>query len=141
MHSLIAMGSAGFTGYGLNSALPAAIHISEPHTDFIFAMIGTIFGTLGMIWVLFIQGALTSRLLWITLKARTLFEKYFMIGTIGMILYQQVQNMGMILNLLPITGITLPLISYGGSSLLSYFIMFGIIMNIQMRANSKNNNY
>ena len=64
-------------------------------------------------------------------------DRFIVIGIISMLLYQQIQNLGMIVGLLPITGITLPLISYGGSSILSYFIAFGIIMNISPL--SKNN--
>ncbi len=57
-------------------------------------------------------------------------NRLIIIGTIAMLLYQQIQNLGMIIGLIPITGITLPLISYGGSSTLSYFILFGIILNL-----------
>ncbi len=134
--SIIAMGSAGLNGYGINNAIPAALHISEAHTDFIFAMTGTIFGGIGMLIVFGLQFALTTHLMTTAIKAKQLFEKYFMIGTIGIIFYQQIQNMGMVLNILPITGITLPLVSYGGSSLISYFLLFGITMNIY--ANTKN---
>ena len=61
-------------------------------------------------------------------------EKYMISGVLGILVYQQIQNLGMICGLLPITGITLPLISYGGSSILSYFIVFGMIMNISSHA-------
>lgn len=57
-------------------------------------------------------------------------NRLIIIGTIAMLLFQQVVNLGMIIGLVPITGITLPLISYGGSSTLSYFILFGLIMNM-----------
>ena len=57
-------------------------------------------------------------------------NRLIIIGTIAMLFYQQMQNLGMIVGLVPITGITLPLISYGGSSTLSYFILFGLIMNM-----------
>ena len=57
-------------------------------------------------------------------------NKYIMSGIIGMLIYQQLQNIGMTLGIMPITGITLPFISYGGSSLLSYMIIMGIILNI-----------
>ena len=71
---------------------------------------------------------------------RRSFINYFLLsvilclGILGMLLYQQIQNIGMIIGLLPITGITLPMISYGGSSLLSYLIAFGIIMNASAKA-------
>lgn len=140
VHAVQAYGSAGISGYGLSS-IPNTIHISEPHTDYIFAMFGTLFGSIGMYWIVFLQFLLTAKLFRIAYKAKTLFEKYIMIGIIGIILYQQIQNMGMVLKILPITGITLPLISYGGSSLLSYFILFGIVMNISTNSNKKANHY
>ena len=59
-------------------------------------------------------------------------DKYILAGILGMLLFQQVQNIGMTVGLLPITGITLPFISYGGSSLLSYMVIVGIILNISM---------
>ena len=59
-------------------------------------------------------------------------DKYILAGIVGMLLFQQIQNIGMTVGLLPITGITLPFISYGGSSLLSYMILVGIILNISM---------
>ena len=65
-----------------------------------------------------------------------MFEKYFICGILGLLLYQQFQNIGMIIGLLPVTGITLPLISYGGSSILSYLAAFGIIMNASIRNNT-----
>lgn len=140
VHAVQAYGSAGISGYGLSS-IPNTIHISEPHTDYIFAMFGTLFGSIGMYWIVFLQFLLTAKLFRIAYRAKTLFEKYIMIGIIGIILYQQIQNMGMVLKILPITGITLPLISYGGSSLLSYFILFGIVMNISTNSNKKANHY
>jgi len=65
-------------------------------------------------------------------------DKYILAGILGMLLFQQIQNIGMTVGLLPITGITLPFISYGGSSLLSYMILVGIILNISME---KSRNY
>ena len=59
-------------------------------------------------------------------------DKYILAGIVGMLLFQQVQNIGMTVGLFPITGITLPFISYGGSSLLSYMVIIGIILNISM---------
>ena len=64
------------------------------------------------------------------MKKISLTDKFVLAGVIGMLVFQQVQNIGMTIGLLPITGITLPFISYGGSSLLSYMILIGIILNI-----------
>ena len=65
-------------------------------------------------------------------------DKYVISGIVGMLLYQQIQNIGMNIGLLPITGITLPFISYGGSSLLSYMIIVGLILNISNDKRKKN---
>ena len=62
-------------------------------------------------------------------------DKYILSGILGMLLFQQIQNIGMTVGLLPIMGITLPFVSYGGSSLLSYMLLIGIILNISMRKN------
>lgn len=70
------------------------------------------------------------RLVTIVLKSKNNVNKYIMAGIIGMLIYQQFQNIGMTLGIMPITGITLPFISYGGSSLISYMIMAGVIFNI-----------
>ena len=68
------------------------------------------------------------------MKSNSNINKYIISGIVGMLIYQQLQNIGMTFGLMPITGITLPFISYGGSSLLSYMIMIGIIFNISNQA-------
>ena len=70
----------------------------------------------------------------IIIRSRNTFEKLIVIGILGILLFQQIQNIGMIIGLLPITGITLPFISYGGSSILSYLLAFGIVMNTSAKA-------
>ncbi|MDO4467418.1 MAG: FtsW/RodA/SpoVE family cell cycle protein [Bacillota bacterium] len=125
--SLLSLGSAGLTGYGLQANI---VSIPEAHTDFIFAAIGQCFGLIGTTIVILICIILDIYLLRIAFSAKKRQDKLIVIGVVAMLLYQQVQNTAMIVGLLPITGITLPLISYGGSSILSYFISFGIVMNI-----------
>lgn len=129
--ALMAMGSAGITGHGMQLNL---VNIPEAQTDFIFAVIGQSFGLLGTLFVVGLCLILDLRLLRIAVLSKVMKEKYYISGVLGMLLFQQVQNIGMIIGLLPITGITLPFISYGGSSLLSYFIAISIIMNASMKA-------
>ncbi|MEG0710381.1 MAG: FtsW/RodA/SpoVE family cell cycle protein, partial [Longicatena sp.] len=112
--ALLAIGSAGFSGWGPGLELVA---IPEAQTDFIFAVIGQSWGLIGTIFILLLCVGLDIHLCRIASASTNMFEKYFILGVLGMLLYQQVQNIGMIVGLLPITGITLPLISYGGSSL------------------------
>lgn len=129
--ALLALGSAGLTGHGMGLEL---VSIPEAQTDFIFAVIGQSWGLIGTLCIVGICLAVDIHLCRIASNSKNMFEKYLIIGVLGMLLYQQVQNIGMIIGLLPITGITLPLISYGGSSLLSYLIAFGIIMNASAKA-------
>lgn len=124
--SLMVMGSAGLTGHGAGMSLVA---IPEAHTDFIYAIVGQSWGLIGCLVILFLCLMLDIYLCRIAANCKNMFEKYLICGILGMLLYQQIQNIGMIVGLIPITGITLPLISYGGSSMLSYMVAFGIIMN------------
>lgn len=128
---LSSIGSAGLFGHGLNNT---PLYFPEAQTDFIFAVYASNFGWIGSILLLFIIGYFDVRLILTAIKCNDLTSKYIISGAIGMLIYQQVQNIGMTFGLLPITGITLPFISYGGSSLLSYMIMIGIIFNISNRS-------
>lgn len=121
----------GLTGHGMGIEL---VSIPEAQTDFIFAVIGQSWGLIGTIFIVVLCLGLDIHLCRIASMSKNMFEKYFILGILGMLLYQQIQNIGMIIGLLPITGITLPMISYGGSSLLSYLIAFGIIMNASAKA-------
>lgn len=133
--ALLVLGSAGLTGFGMGKEL---VPIPEAQTDFIFAVIGQSWGFIGTIFIVILCLGLDIHLCKIAANSNNMFEKYIILGILGMLLYQQVQNIGMIIGLLPITGITLPLISYGGSSLLSYFIAFAIIMNASSKAKKIN---
>lgn len=125
--ALLSLGSAGLTGYGLQANI---ISIPEAHTDFIFAAFGQCFGFIGTTFILLLCLLLDIYLCRIAYATKNKEDRFIVIGIIAMLLYQQLQNIGMIVGLLPITGITLPLISYGGSSILSYFISFAIVFNI-----------
>ena len=125
-NSLISIGSSGYFGKGIKNIL---LYFPEGHTDFIFASFASIYGLIGMI-------ILIATIVWFDVtimntKTKTHVYKYIIAGIIGAILYQQIQNISMTIGLLPITGITLPFISYGGSSLISYMILLGIIMSIR----------
>lgn len=130
--ALISIGSSGLFGHGLGSTVISSI--PEAHTDFIFAVIGLNFGLIGCLIVVILCVALDVRLCIIASRSNNHVEKMMIIGFVGMLIFQQIQNIGMVLGLLPITGITLPLISSGGSSLLSYMIAFGIIFNASAKA-------
>lgn len=130
--ALISIGSAGLNGHDLTTAILPSI--PEAHTDFIFAVIGLCYGFIGALFVVALCASLDIRLFIIASRTNDQIEKLMITGFIGMIIFQQIENIGMVIGLLPITGITLPLISYGGSSLLSYMICFGIIFNASSKA-------
>lgn len=130
-YALMVIGSAGLTGHGFQQFL---LGIPEAQTDFIFAVIGQSWGLIGTLFTVGLCLALDLRLIRIAMLSKITYEKYYIAGILGMLLFQQIENMGMIIGLLPITGITLPFISYGGSSLLSYFLALGVIMNASSHA-------
>lgn len=128
-NALAAIGSAGLFGHGFNHT---PIYFPESSTDFIFAVYASNFGLLGVIFLLGVIIYFDTNIILLAKRKLVDTDKYILAGILGMLLFQQVQNIGMTVGLLPITGITLPFISYGGSSLLSYMIIVGIILNISM---------
>ncbi len=126
-NGLAAIGSGGLLGYGINNT---PIYFPEPQTDFIFAVFASNFGFIGSCFLISLIAYFDVKLISLAIKTNNIINKYIISGIIGMLIYQQVQNIGMTIGLLPITGITLPFISYGGSSLLSYMLMLGFIFNI-----------
>lgn len=126
-NGIISIGSGGFLGMGIGNT---PIYFPEPQTDFIFAVYANNFGFIGTIILLGLIAFFDIKLILLAIKNTNLTNKFIIAGIVGMLIYQQLQNIGMTFGLMPITGITLPFISYGGSSLLSYMIMIGIIFNI-----------
>lgn len=126
-NGLTAIGSGGLTGFGFNKT---PIYFPEPQTDFIFAVYASNYGYIGSLLLLGLILFFDIRIIMNAIKNKNNINKYIIAGIIGMLIYQQFQNIGMTFGLMPITGITLPFISYGGSSLLSYMIMMGIVFNI-----------
>ena len=125
-NALASTGSAGLFGYGF---LNTPIYFPEPHTDFIFSVFSSNFGFIFTL-ILILLIIYFDIQLFICIKKSNFKNKLLVSGIIAMLLFQQIQNIGMNIGLLPITGITLPFISYGGSSLISYMISIGIILNI-----------
>lgn len=126
-NSLTAIGSSKLLGHGFNRT---PIYFPESATDFIFAVYSSNFGLVGGIFLLLLIMYFDLELIRNMKNINNITDKFMLAGIIGMLSYQQFQNIGMTLGILPITGITLPFISYGGSSLISYMIIIGIIFNI-----------
>ena len=133
-NAIVSLGSAGFSGIGLDGSI---IYIPAAHTDFIFAVIGSTFGFIGSVFVIVLCFLLDVKLILIALRSQNNIGRYALIGIVGIFVFQQIQNIGMMIGLLPITGITLPLISYGGSSLLSY--MVGLSFAFALSSETANN--
>ena len=141
--SLIAIGSGGFFGT-LNTLANdgtggyASQYVPEIQTDFIFSQICQQWGTFGAICLLILYGILISRMINIARTAKDLFGTILTTGMIAYFLFAMWQNIGMTIGLMPITGITLPLVSYGGSSLATTILSLGLVLNIGMRRKKLN---
>ncbi|HAJ15417.1 FtsW/RodA/SpoVE family cell cycle protein [Sharpea azabuensis] len=125
--SQLSYGTAGFFGHGFRNFVKT---FPEGQTDFIFAVIASSFGYFGALITIAAIAFFDICVLRIGLHSTNGRDKYFTMGIVGCLLFQQVWNIGMILGLLPITGITLPMLSYGGSSLWSYMFAGGILLDI-----------
>ena len=125
--SLKAIGSVQLFGKGFNHG---EVYIPENHTDFIFSVIGEEFGFIGSVILILIFLAFIFHLVRLATKIELPFSKLFIIGYASLILFHVLQNIGMTVQLLPITGIPLPFISYGGSSLWSLMCGIGVLLSI-----------
>ena len=135
--SIIAIGSGGFWGKGLGHGSQSQLNfLPEQHTDFILATIAEEWGFLGVSFILILWGIIFWRLFIAELVASTNFARLFIIGFMILLLSHISINIGMNMGFMPITGISLPLLSYGGSNLITTLIAFGVIQNIKI--SSKN---
>jgi len=132
IQAMIAMGSGGLAGKGwLNGTQSRLDFLPERHTDFIFAVFGEEFGLLGIVLLVLLFAAIIGRGLVIAVNAQSLFGRLLASSiTLTFFTYAFV-NMGMVSGILPVVGVPLPLISYGGTSLVTLLIGFGILMSIQ----------
>ena len=137
LQAIIAIGSGRFTGLGLGKGTQSRLlFLPEYHTDFAFASLGEELGFLGGSLVIFFYFLLLGRILLVSFKSEDAYTKLLATGIFTQYFIQVFINIGMNIGILPITGITLPLISYGGSSLLSTFIGLGLILSIIQRQKS-----
>jgi cell division protein FtsW (lipid II flippase) len=127
--SLIAFGSGGVTGKGMGQ-IPAGAHVPEAHNDMIFALIGEQFGLVGSAIVLAAYVVLFAAGVEIAAATREPFGRLLAVGIVSMLAAQTFLNLTVCLHLAPVTGITLPFVSYGGSSLLAAFLSAGLLLNI-----------
>ena len=125
-NSMITISTSNLYGNGIRN-LP--IYFPEPYTDFIFTVYTSIFGLIGSILLILLTIIFDSRIIKISYKTTKTINKYIITGFLISFTYQQIQNISMTIGILPITGIPLPFISYGGSSLIISFIMCAFIIN------------
>jgi rod shape determining protein RodA len=132
--SKIAIGSGQKTGRGLNSNQTSNGFVPESHTDFIFAAVGERYGFVGAGLVLLLYGLLISRALRVLVMAKDLFGSLLAAGVAAMLMFQVFVNVGMTIGIMPITGVTLPLMSYGGSSVITTMLAVGLLQSIYVQA-------
>lgn len=132
--SKIAIGSGMFWGKGFLNGTQNKLHfLPEKHTDFIFSVWAEEWGFLGCLILLVLFVVLILLILRVALRSKDRFGSLLVIGMGGLILWQVVINMGMVIGVLPVVGITLPFVSYGGSSLVVLCLAVGIVQNVSMR--------
>ncbi len=134
IQSKIAVGSGMLTGRGLYNGTQTQLNfLPEARTDFIFSVVGEELGFVGAATIVLLYFIILYRIIRIAMKAKDKFGMYLCVGVASMFLFQIFENIGMTIGLMPITGITLPFMSYGGSSLLANMISLGMVINVGMR--------
>jgi cell division protein FtsW len=130
VHSLMAFGTGGLWGTGIGKGFQKLFYLPEPHTDFIFAIIGEEFGLVGVLIIIGLYGLILVKGIQIARNAPDTFGSLMAFGLTSAMGLQVCINMGVALGLLPTKGLTLPFLSYGGTSLLLNMASIGILMNI-----------
>ena len=133
IQSLYAIGPGGLLGQGFLNSHQKQFYLPEPQTDFIFSIISEEFGFLGILIVTSFIAFIFYRIIKIALKENNLFKKYLAFGLGFGIIIQSLLNIAVVIGLIPVTGVTLPFLSYVGSSLLISMISIGIILNISKK--------
>jgi rod shape determining protein RodA len=131
--SKIAFGAGGITGQGyLKGTQTNLSYVPEQHTDFIFTVAGEELGFVGAAIILFLYAVLAWRIWRIGTLSRDLFGTLVCAGALSMLVFQLFENIGMTTGIMPITGIPLPLLSYGGSSTMAFLVLIGLVQSVHM---------
>ncbi|MGA9313328.1 MAG: FtsW/RodA/SpoVE family cell cycle protein, partial [Solirubrobacteraceae bacterium] len=128
------IGSGQKTGRGINANQVKLNFVPESHTDFIFAAVGEQYGFVGAALLLSLYALLIWRTLRILTMAKDLFGSLMAGGVVAMVMFQVFVNVGMAIGIMPITGVTLPLMSYGGSSVITTLLAVGLLQSIYVQA-------
>ena len=138
IQSKIALGSGGLTGKGFLEGTQSYLqYLPEKQTDFIFTLIGEEFGFIGTIFIIFLFLIIITVCFYISIKSNHIFGRIISIGVGSNLFIYVIMNISMVTGLMPVVGIPLPLISYGGSVMLSIMISIGLVLNIEVNANIK----
>ena len=135
--ALMAMGSAGFWGKGLGDGILKKGFIPEIQGDFIFSVIGEEFGFIGTMFVILLFLLLISVCFYISIKSNHIFGRILSIGVGSNLFIYVIMNISMVSGLMPVVGIPLPLVSYGGSAMLAIIISIGLVLNAELNGNLK----
>ncbi|HCO81297.1 rod shape-determining protein RodA [Bacillus sp. (in: firmicutes)] len=135
--AMLGIGSGQLSGSGYTKGNQVqGGNIPEAHTDFIFAVIGEEFGFIGASLLICLYLMMVYRMIHVAMHANTLYGLYICAGVVGLIVFQVFQNVGMTVGLMPVTGLALPFISYGGSALLTNMIAIGLVFSVNLRSSS-----
>lgn len=130
IQSMYAIGPGGLLGFGLFNSIQKHFYLPEPQTDFIFSIISEELGIFGIVIVALLFIFIINRCINIAIKCNDLFGKFLVFGIIFQISFQALLNLSVVVGLIPVTGVTLPFLSYGGSSLIITMASIGIVLNI-----------
>ena len=138
VQSLLALGSGAITGSGIGQSRQKCLYIPEPHTDFIFAIIGEELGLIGCTFIILLFVIFVWRGIKTAVTARDMYGTILAIGITSIIAVQAIINIAVVTGSMPVTGVPLPFISYGGSALLFNMFAMGILLNVSRQTVNKN---
>ena len=130
IQSLLSIGSGGFMGRGLGNSRQKFLYLPEEHNDFIFAVVCEELGLIGASLILILFALLIIRGYWLALHARDRFGTLLVVGIITLFAFQVFFNIGVVTGLLPVTGISLPFFSYGGTALIIQLVEMGVVLSV-----------
>ncbi len=138
IQSKIALGSGGFSGKGFLEGTQSYLqYLPEKQTDFIFTLIGEEFGFIGTIFIILLFLLVISVCFYISIKSNHIFGRILAIGIGTNLFIYVIMNISMVSGLMPVVGIPLPLVSYGGSAMLAIMISIGLVLNVELNNNAK----
>ncbi len=138
VQSLLALGSGGVTGAGIGQSRQKCLYIPEPHTDFIFSIIGEELGLIGVIFIISLFLMFVWRGIKVAVTAKDMYGTILAIGTTAVIAVQAIINIAVVTGSMPVTGVPLPFISYGGSALVINMFAMGILLNVSRQTVNRN---